>query len=152
MIFNIEKCKIMHFGNKNNSFDNYALGGKILEQVNEENDLGVIINDKFKVGKQCAKVSKKANQVLGLIYRTFTCKSKKIVTQLYKSLVRPPGLLFTRLASPSSERYKYAGKGSKTSDKNGGRISRFGLFQSTKGYEVNNVRNEKIASGFIGSV
>ena len=47
------------------------------------------MNNKFKVGKQCAKVAKKANQVLGLIYRTFTCKSKKIITQLYKSLVRP---------------------------------------------------------------
>ena len=89
MNFNLEKCKIMHIGNKNNLFDEYAIGGHILERVEEEKDLGVLINDKFKVDKHCAMVAKKANQVLGLIHRTITCKNKKIITQLYKSLVRP---------------------------------------------------------------
>ena len=89
MDFNLDKCKIMHIGNKKQLFDEYAIGGHILEKVEEEKDLGVIINEKFKVDKQCAMVAKKANQVLGLIYRTFSCKSKTIITQLYKSLVRP---------------------------------------------------------------
>ena len=89
MAFNVDKCKIMHIGSKMNCIDNYVLGGQILKQVDEENDLGVIFSNKFKADKHCAKVTKKANQVLGLIYRTFTCKSKRIITQLYKSLVRP---------------------------------------------------------------
>ena len=88
MNFNLDKCKIMHIGNKNKVFDEYAIGGHMLEKVEEEKDLGVIINDKFKVDKQCAMVAKKANQVLGLIYRTFTCKSKIIMIKLYESLVR----------------------------------------------------------------
>ncbi len=89
MLYNLDKCKIMHIGNKNEFIDQYAFGGQILKEVEEESDLGVIMNNRFKVDKQCAKVAKKANQILGLIYRTFTCKSKKIMTQLYKSLVRP---------------------------------------------------------------
>lgn len=89
MKFNLDKCKIMHIWNKKNLFDKYSLGGQILQEVDEENDLGVIFNNKFKVDKQCAKVAKKANQILGLIYRTFECKNKMIVKQLYKSLVRP---------------------------------------------------------------
>ena len=89
MNFNLEKCKIMHVWNKKNLFDKYSLGGKILMEVDEESDLGVIFTNTFSVGKQCAKVAKRANQILGLIYRTFECKSHKIVSQLYKSLVRP---------------------------------------------------------------
>ena len=54
----------MHIANKNKLFDEYAIGGHMLEKVEEEQDLGVIINDKFKVDKQCVMVAKKANQVL----------------------------------------------------------------------------------------
>ena len=44
MNFNLDKCKIMHIGNKNKLFDEYAIGGHMLEKVEEEKDLGVIIN------------------------------------------------------------------------------------------------------------
>ena len=59
MNFNPDKCKIMHIGNENKLFDEYAIGGHMLEKVEEEKDLGVIINDKFKVDKQCTMVAKK---------------------------------------------------------------------------------------------
>ena len=52
-------------------------------------DLGVIISSYFKVSKQCEKAASKGNQILGLINRTITCKKKKIILNLYKSLVRP---------------------------------------------------------------
>ena len=61
MNFNLDKCKMMHIGNKNKLFDEYAIGGHMLEKVEEEKDLGVIINDKFKVERQCAMVANKAN-------------------------------------------------------------------------------------------
>jgi len=38
---------------------------------------------------QCFKAAFKGNQVLGMIKRTFTCGSKKIMIPLYKSLARP---------------------------------------------------------------
>jgi len=39
--------------------------------------------------RQCAKVAAAANAVLGMIRRTFLCKDKELILQLYKSLVRP---------------------------------------------------------------
>ena len=88
MNFNLEKCKVMHLG-YNNKNVNYSLGGKNLEKVTEEKDLGVLISDDFKFGNQCSKAAKKGNQILGMIKRTITCKNKKVMLNLYKSLVRP---------------------------------------------------------------
>jgi len=44
MLFNIDKCKVMHFGHKNTLFS-YQLEGKCLEKVSEEKDLGIIISN-----------------------------------------------------------------------------------------------------------
>ena len=88
MKFNVEKCKVMHLGNKNLNLD-YCMEGRILEKVKEEKDLGIIISENFKVHGQCVKAAKKGNQVLGLIKRTITCKNKEIIIKLYKALVRP---------------------------------------------------------------
>ena len=49
----------------------------------------MIVTTDFKVGRQCAEAVKKGNRILGMISKTFSCKSKVIVKQLYKSLVRP---------------------------------------------------------------
>jgi len=57
MLFNLDKCKVLHFG-KSNIKCQYTLGGKILEEVNEERDLGVIVSADLKVSSQCAKVVK----------------------------------------------------------------------------------------------
>ena len=46
-------------------------------------------DDTFKVGNQCLKAAKKGNKTLGMIKRTFACRSKNIMVKLYKSLVRP---------------------------------------------------------------
>jgi ribonucleases P/MRP protein subunit RPP40 len=86
--FNPDKCKVMHIGSKNEG-QRYVMDGKELKAVKEEKDLGVIVTDDFKVGRQCAEAAKKGNRVLGMIKRTFTCKSKFIVKKLFKSLVRP---------------------------------------------------------------
>ena len=48
MSFNLDKCKAMHVGLKNNE-NCYVIDGHILEDVEEEKDLGVIMNDKFDV-------------------------------------------------------------------------------------------------------
>ena len=88
MLFNVEKCKIMHIGN-NNKKAIYEMDGKILEEVTEERDLGVIIQNNLKCDKQCAKSVSTANRILGMIKRTFCYLDKDVVLQLYKSLVRP---------------------------------------------------------------
>ena len=88
MKFNIEKCKVMHIG-VNNREAGYEIAGRKLEKVSEEKDLGVIVSKNFKVSGQCIKAASKGNQILGLINRTITCKNKKVILNLYKSLVRP---------------------------------------------------------------
>ena len=74
MLFNLDTCKIMHFGynNPNNIF----LLGHILETVDEEKDLSVMIRKDLKDCSQCVKIVKTANQILGMIKRTFTFKTK----------------------------------------------------------------------------
>jgi len=39
------------------------INGEVLNRTKEERDLGVIVTDNFKVGKQCLKASKKANNL-----------------------------------------------------------------------------------------
>ena len=72
--FNLDKCKVMHIGSKNGKAE-YEMGGKVLDEVEEEKDLGVIISKDFKVAKQCAEAAKTGNKILGMIYRTFTSKN-----------------------------------------------------------------------------
>jgi ribonucleases P/MRP protein subunit RPP40 len=88
MLFNVEKCKVMHIGSNNLKVD-YVLDGIKLGVIEEEKDLGVFLCSDFKVGKQCRTAASKGNQILGMIRRNFTNRSKRIMSILYKSLVRP---------------------------------------------------------------
>ena len=88
MVFNADRCKVLHFRH-NNEQDHYGIDCDILESVEEERDLGVIIQSNLKVDKQCAKAAKIANSVLDMIRRSFINKGVDIILPLYKSLVRP---------------------------------------------------------------
>ena len=80
---------VMNFGAKNVKAEHKMEELKLAE-ITEEKDLGVIISNDFKAGKQCAKVANKGNQILGLIKRTIISKKKKkIILNLYKTLIRP---------------------------------------------------------------
>ena len=102
MLFNVEKCKIVHFG-YNNRAASYTMGDKVLEVVEEERDLGVVIHQSLKSSSQCAKVVKAANATLGMIKRTFITRNKSVLMQLYKALVSKAkiGVLCTGLATLS---------------------------------------------------
>ena len=65
------------------------MNGKTLNCTREEKDLGVWITDDPKAAKQCAEATKKENQTLGMVKRSFRYRSPEIITQLYKSLIRP---------------------------------------------------------------
>ena len=60
MVFNVEKCKVMHFGHKNVR-TKYEMNGIELTEVKQETDLGVVICDDLKVGSQCYKAAIKGN-------------------------------------------------------------------------------------------
>ena len=88
MSFNVNKCIVIHFG-YNNKNDSYRLNDEIIKTVQNEKDLGVIIQSNLKVDLQCAKVVKEANKILGMVKRCFTYKSKDNLLKVYKSLIRP---------------------------------------------------------------
>ena len=88
MEINKEKCHVLHFGSSNKRMT-YMFGGKVLESVDEERDLGVQISSTGKPHSQCSKASKKGNQVLGQLCRNIISKDKVTFTKLYKTYVRP---------------------------------------------------------------
>ena len=88
MNFNSKKCKVLHLGYSNKSF-NYDMNGDWLESVDQEKDLGVIISSNLKVANQCLEANNKANKMLGIINRNVVYKSKEVISKLYNSYVRP---------------------------------------------------------------
>jgi len=59
-----------------------------LEQISEEKDLGVLIDDKLKFHAHVSHIVNKANQVLGILKRTFVNRSKEIFIPAYVAMVR----------------------------------------------------------------
>jgi hypothetical protein len=88
MLFNVEKCKVMHIGFGNGKAG-YKMDGVQLQEVHEEMDLGVLVQDNLKYAQQCAKVVGKANRVIGMIKRTFKKFSSNVLIKLYKCFIRP---------------------------------------------------------------
>ena len=91
LYFNVAKCKVMHIGKKNPETKYYM---KIendlqsLESCTEEKDLGITFDDKLSFDQHISNITKKANQMLGIIKRTFNYMDKEIFSKLYKALVR----------------------------------------------------------------
>ena len=88
MKLNASKCKVLHFGKQRNQQD-YQIGTSTLEESSTEKDLGVLIQSNLKPDKNIDEAVKKANRILGQIYRSIEFKSKECILPLYLSLVRP---------------------------------------------------------------
>lgn len=88
MEFNAKKCQVMHLGRDNRNFS-YEMEGCWLEAVEEEKDLGVVVDRALRFSKQCLEARNRANRTLGFINRNVSYKSKEVVRSLYNSYVRP---------------------------------------------------------------
>lgn len=90
--FNISKCNVIHYGKTNPNHKYYMKVNGQESEINEseeEKDLGVIFDPLLSFDVHINKIINKANQMIGLIKRTFTYLNKDILLKLYKSLVRP---------------------------------------------------------------
>ena len=103
MPFNVDKCKVMHIGYRNPQ-TSYSLLGSNIQSVDQEVDLGITISKDFKFSKQCLKVEKKSQKLVGYIKRQFKYRNKDIVLQLYTSLVRPHLEYAVQFWSPSLQK------------------------------------------------
>ena len=66
MLFNVDKCHIIHAGLHNKHCE-YSTGegwGGMLELVEFEKDVGVLLHKSSRPSMQCARAAKKANSVL----------------------------------------------------------------------------------------
>uniref|UniRef100_A0A803JZP7 Reverse transcriptase domain-containing protein n=1 Tax=Xenopus tropicalis TaxID=8364 RepID=A0A803JZP7_XENTR len=88
MRFNVDKCKVMHFG-RNNINANYLLNGSVLGASLMEKDLGVFVDNKLSNSRQCHSVATKANKVPSCIKKGIDSRDENIILPLYRSLVRP---------------------------------------------------------------
>jgi hypothetical protein len=93
--FNIDKCKVLHLGGAKNPHESYSMIGsgagvrQVLKETTEEKDLGVWIDCSAKPSTHVSHAVNKANQLLGLIRRSFTFMDCGLMKQLFTSVVRP---------------------------------------------------------------
>jgi len=106
----------MHLGQGNPHYQ-YRLGDGGIESSPPEKDLGVLMDEKLDITRQCVVAAQKANCILGCIQTSVASRSREVILPLYSSLVRLH--LESCVQEPSAqERHGAVGAGPEEGHKN----------------------------------
>ena len=87
--FNVGKCKVMHMGTENARADMSMVDGTrhtLREKTSLEKDLGIWFSNTMKPADHVTHAVYKANQILGLIRRSFVYLDQQLMKQLFTAL------------------------------------------------------------------
>jgi len=59
MVFNTDKCTVMHIGIRNQPGKTYYMESHKLQECHEEKDLGVLVSDDLKLGLNVTRLSRR---------------------------------------------------------------------------------------------
>ena len=103
--FNAHKCKRMHIGRKNRKYT-YRMEDKILDEAEEEKDLGEWLKNSLKPEKQVTTEVNKAIATLRSIHRSFASYNKEPFHITYRTYVRPHVEYCEQAWAPYFERHQ----------------------------------------------
>ncbi|GAB0189970.1 hypothetical protein GRJ2_001462300 [Grus japonensis] len=109
MKFNKAKCKVLHMGWHNPKHD-YRLGKEWIESSPEEKDLGILIDEKLNMSRQCCACSPESQPCPALHQKR--CDQQVEggdPAPLLYSCETPPGVLHPPLGAPVEERHGAVG-------------------------------------------
>ena len=87
--FNLDKCKYMHLPYNKNPGNKYILDGIALDSVQSETDLGVDVSCNLKWDDHIKSSLSKANKMMAWVSRNVICKTKEVMSIIYRYLIRP---------------------------------------------------------------
>ena len=92
LYFNVKKCKVVHYGKQNPQHEYFMKFNSNIDKIEEsdhEKDLGITFDSALSFDAHINNAIKKANQMLGIIRKSFDYLDKEIFVKLYKAIVRP---------------------------------------------------------------
>ena len=86
--FNTDKCKVMHFGGREDQ-EIYKLNGTNIQISNVEKDLGIQVCDSLQPSEQSSKTAKTAMSALAILQKIFRYLDEEGFPVFYNTYVRP---------------------------------------------------------------